>query len=110
MTKYFKIIWNRNVIDLLHYEEEKGPTYVKFQEVHGIPLRCSKVEAQGFLSDNEKIYNTSELLPFPSENMYLTVTLVEISELEFEQIKDKDFKSAQEIRDALMMEILERGF
>lgn len=110
MIKYFKIIWNRNVIDLLHYDEDRGPTYVKFQEVHGIPLRCSKAEAQGFLSDNEKIYNTSELLPFPSENMYLTVSLEEISETEFEHIKDMDYKTAQQIRDELMLEILERGF
>jgi hypothetical protein len=110
MIKYFKVIWNRNVIDLLHYDENKGPTYVKFQEVHGIPLRCAKEEAQGFLSDTEKIYNTSELLPFPSENMYHTVTLEEILETEYEHIKNMDFKTAQEIRDELMLEILERGF
>lgn len=110
MIKYYKVIWNRNVIDLLHYDEKKGPTYVKFQEVHGIPLRCKKDEAQGFLSDNEKIYNTSELLPFPSENMYPTVSLEEISEVEYEHIKDMNFKSAQEVRDELMLEILERGF
>lgn len=109
MTKYYKVIWNRNIIDLLHYEDQIGPTYVKFQAVHGIPLRCSKAEAQGFVSDNEKIYNTSELLSFPSENMYLTVTLEEITELEYETIKNRKFKTAQQIRDDLMLEILERG-
>lgn len=110
MIKYFKVIWNRDVIDLLHYDENIGPTYVKFQTVHGIPLRCTKAEAQGFLSDKEKIYNTSDLLPFPVDNMYLTVTLEEISETEYEQIKNMKYKTAQEIRDELMLEILERGF
>ncbi len=110
MIKYFKIIWNRKVIDLLHYDEKDGPTYVKFQAVNGIPLRCSLREAQGFLSDNEKIYNTSELLPFPSEGMYHTVTLVEIHENEYNQIKDRDFKSVQEIKEDFLMELIERGF
>lgn len=109
MTKYFKVIWKRNVIDVLHYDENVGPTYVRFQEVHGIPLRCLKKDAQGFLSDNEKIYNTSELLPFPSENMYHTVTLEEIDEIEFNRIIDMQFKSAQQIRNELMLEMLERG-
>lgn len=110
MIKYFKIIWNRNVIDLLHYDELVGPTYIKFQEVHGIPLRCGKVDAQGFLSDYDKIYNTSDLLPFPSSNMYPTVTLEEISENEYNGIKSKDFKTAQQIREDFLMELLERGF
>lgn len=110
MIKYFKIIWNRKVIDLLHYDEKDGPIYVKFQEVHGIPLRTTKAQAQGFLSDNEKIYNTSELLPFPSENMYLTVSLEEIDENEYMQIKDRQFKTAQEIKDEFLLELLERGF
>ena len=110
MTKYFKVIWRRNVIDLLHYDDKTGPTYVKFQEVHGIPIRCSKEEAQGFLSDKEKIYNTSDLLPFPANNMYLSVTLEEIDEVEYQQIKDKQFKTAQEIREDFLMQLLERGF
>ena len=108
--KYFKIIWNRNVIDLLHYDDNTGPTYVKFQEVHGIPLRCRKAEAQGFMSDNEKIYNTSDLLPFPVDGLYLTVSLEEISEIEYEQIKNMNFKTAQQIRDDFLLELLERGF
>jgi len=109
MTKYFKVIWNRKTIDILHYEDDRGPTYVKFQEVHGIPLRCLKKEAQGILSDTEKIYHTSDLLPFPAENMYLTVTLEEIDENEYHRIVDMNFKTTQEIREELLLEMLERG-
>lgn len=110
MIKYFKIVWNRNAIDVLHYEENIGPTYVKFQEVHGIPLRCLEKDAQGILSDNEKIYHTSNLLPFPSDNMYLSVTLEEIDENEYNRIVDLNFKTAQDIRNELLLEMLERGF
>ncbi len=109
MQKYFKIIWNRRVIDLLSYDEETGPVYVKYQAVHGIPVRCNKATAQGFISDNEVIYNTSALLPFPIQDKYLTVSLEEISEVEYKYLRDNNFKSAQEIREDFLLEILERG-
>ncbi len=109
MKKYFKVIWNRKVIDLLSYEDSVGPVYVKFQAVHGIPVRCNKAQAQGFLSDKEKIYNTSALLPFPIQDKYLTVSLEEISENEYKTLDKNNFKTAQEIREDFLLEILERG-
>lgn len=105
--KYFKLIRNRNVVDLLHYEN--SPTYVKFQTYHAIPLRCGEKDAQGILADSGKIYNTSVCLPFPVPDMYPTVSLEEITENEYDQILNKDFKSADEIRQDLLGELIERG-
>jgi hypothetical protein len=104
--KYFKIIRNCKVVDLLSYET--SPTYVKYQFANKILVRSSLKNAQGIVSDNEKVYHTSSLLPFPVES-YPTVTLEEITENEYEQIKNLEFKTADEIRQELMMDILERG-
>jgi hypothetical protein len=104
--KYFKFIKNCKVVDLLHYED--SPTYVKFQNVHAIPVRCGIKDAQGILSDNGKIYNTSSLLPFPVD-IYPTVTMEEITENEYDYLLDKDFKSVDTIREELITEMIERG-
>jgi len=41
--------------------------------------------------------------------MYLTVTLEEIDENEYHRIVDMNFKTTQEIREELLLEMLERG-
>jgi hypothetical protein len=105
--KYFKLMLNRNAVDLLHYED--SPTYVKFQNYHGIPLRCGERDAQGILADSGKIYNTSTCLPFPNQGMYPTVTLEEITENEYDSLNDREFKSAEQIRLELLEELIERG-
>jgi hypothetical protein len=105
--KYFKLIRNRNVVDLLHYEN--SPTYVKFQTYHAIPLRCGERDAQGILADSGKIYNTSQCLPFPVPDIYPTVTLEEITENEYDSLLDKNFKSTEEIREEMVLELIERG-
>jgi hypothetical protein len=107
IMKYFKLIRNRNVVDLLHYDQ--SPTYVKFQTVHAIPIRCGLRDAQGVLSDSGKIYNTSSFLPFPVPDMYPTVTMEEITENEYEILKDREFKSAEEIYADVVSELIERG-
>jgi hypothetical protein len=105
--RYFKFIRNQNVVDVLHYD--KSPVYVKFQSAHAIPVRCGLKDAQGIMSDNEKIYNTSAFLPFPISGMYPTVTMEEITENEYDQLLDKEFKSADDIRKELVLEMIERG-
>jgi hypothetical protein len=105
--KYFKFIRNCKVVDLLHYED--SPTYVKFQTAHKIPIRCGIKDAQGVMSDNEKIYNTSFLLPFPIPDIYPTVTMEEITENEYNYLLDRDFKSVDTIREELITEMIERG-
>jgi hypothetical protein len=105
--KYYKLIRNRNVVDLLHYEN--SPTYVKFQTYHAIPLRCGEEDAQGILADSGKIYNTSSFLPFPVPDMYPTVSLEEITENEYDLLKDKQFKTTETIREEIVLELMERG-
>lgn len=107
--KYFKIIHNRRVIDLLSYKDDIGPAYVRYQNKHGLLLYTNRKKAQGILSDNEHVYHTSDLIPFPSENMYLSVTLEEITKNEYDYIKSKDFQTADEIRQELLLDILSRG-
>lgn len=105
--RYFKFIRNQAVVDLLHYE--KAPVYIKFQMAHAVPVRCGLKDAQGIMSDNEKIYHTSAFLPFPVPDKYPTVTMEEITENEYDQLLNKNFKSADQIREELLLEMMERG-
>lgn len=107
--KYYKVMQNRSVIDLLHFDEKRGPRYIKYQLKHGIPLLCSEREAEAFISDNEKIYTTGDLLPLPSDDLYPMVSLEEISEVEYNYILDKNFKTSEQIRQELLLDLLERG-
>lgn len=107
--KFFKILHNRNVIDLLSYDEKIGPAYVKFQNTNGKIVRCGVAEAQGLISDREKIYHTSALLPFPSSDMFPNVSLEEITKPEYDQIMMMNFQTPEQIRQELLMELLDRG-
>lgn len=102
--KYYQVIHNKKVIDILD-----NLSYCKFQLKHKLLLLCNKDEAQGILSsDGTYAYHMSEYLPFPVSD-YPTVTIEEITKTEYDKLKNMDFKTADEIREDMIVELLERG-
>lgn len=101
---YFKVIHNREIVDVLD-----KLVYCKFQLKHKVLLLCSEKEAQGILSsDGTSAYHIPECLPFPVSE-YPTVTIEEITKAEYDRLKDMSFKTADELREELIIELVERG-
>lgn len=102
---YYQILRNGVIIDT--YSGVKL-TYVKYQEKHRTLLLCNQTDAEGIIADSGKCYHINTLLPFPVDD-YLTADIEEISEIEYERLKERDLKTADEIRADLLNELIERG-
>lgn len=101
---FYKVIKSRNVIDVL-----SSIQYVKFQIKHKILLHCNEEDAQGILSSSgDTAYHLPSLNPFPVDS-FATVTLEEITEHEYNQLKQNHCMSAEEIIDNYTMSLLETG-
>ena len=96
---FYKVIKSKNVIDVLCSIQ-----YVKFQLKHKILLRCDEEDAQGILSST----GDPSLNPFPVDS-FATVTLEEITEHEYNQLKLTHCMSPEEIIDRYTMSLLEQG-
>lgn len=103
---YYKIVKNQKVIDT--YAGEKL-TYVKYQPKHNILLLTDESEAMGIMSDADKCYHLTTLLPFPDQYSCPTVEIEEITEIEYDTLKKNELMSADEIREGLLAELMERG-
>lgn len=100
----YKVIKNKQVIDVL--QELK---FVKYQMKHKILLLCEEEFAQGILSsDGNTAYHISTLLPFPVD-CFETVTIEKISQQEYEKLKAFNLKTPEEVTQAVLMELIERG-
>lgn len=102
---YYRILRNGSVIDTY---SGVNLTYVKYQKKHNTLLLCNQADAEGIVADSGKCYHINTLLPFPVDD-YLTVMIEEISEIEYERLKDQNMKTADEIRADLLSELIERG-
>lgn len=101
---FYKVIKNRQVIDVLD-----SLHYVKYQLKHKILLLCDESEAQGILSsDCNTAWHTTDLLPFPVDK-YSTVTLEEIDEFEYNRLKTLNLQTPEQIAEAVLTELMERG-
>lgn len=101
---FYKVIRNRNVIDVL-----SSIQFVKFQTKHKVLLLCDEEQAEGILSSNgDTAYHLSSLNPFPTDD-YATVTLEEITEHEYNQLKQLHCMSAEEIIDQYTASLFEQG-
>lgn len=101
---FYKVIRNRNVIDVL-----SSIRYVQFQLKHKILLLCDEEQAQGILSsDGNSAYHLSSLDPFPID-LFPTVTLEEITEHEYNQLKMAHCMSPEEIIDQYTASLFEMG-
>lgn len=102
---YYQILRNGTAIDTCSGDKL---TYVRYQKRHNTLLLCNQADAEGIMSDSGKCYHINTLLPFPVDD-YLTVSIEEISELEYELLKSRNLLTADEIRANLLTELIERG-
>lgn len=101
---FYKVIKNKNVIDAL-----SSLTFVKFQLKHNILLLCPEDEAQGILSsDGKTAYHLSSLNSFPIDS-FPAVTLEEITEYEYNHLKQMHCMTPEEIIDQYTLSLLEQG-
>lgn len=101
---YYKVIKNRQVIDVLD-----KLLFVRYQLKHKVLLLCDEEDAEGILSsDGQYAYHLSTLNKFPTDE-FDTVTLMEISKTEYERLKALCLKTPEQIAEAVLMELMERG-
>lgn len=101
---FYKVLKNGRVIDILD-----RLVFLKYQPKHRIMVLCSENEAQGILSsDKNTIWHEETLYRIPVEG-YDTVTLQEIDEYEYKQLRALNGKTPQEIIDNFMMQLIEEG-
>lgn len=102
---YYKVIYKQRIIDVL--SELK---YVRYQLKHKILLLCPFEEAEGVLSsDRESAYHTYDVPHNFPVDIYPTVTLEEITEAEYKQLKRLHIMTPEEIIDAYTAELIETG-
>ena len=102
--KYYKVIFNDRVIDVLDQL-----IYLKYQPKHNIMVLCDESEAQAIMSsDKESVWHVDGLYDIPVEG-YASVEVVEIDEFEYKQLKALNMKSAEEIIDEFVMGLISEG-
>ena len=102
--KYYKVICNRKVVDTISGDLR----YIKYQLKHKVPLLCPESEAEGIIADSGNIYHISSCLPFPV-NEFPSATIEEITKSEYEQLVRLCHKTAEEIMEDIMMDLIKRG-
>lgn len=101
---YYKAI-NKNgkVVDVLD-----ELVYLKYQQKHDIMVHCDINDAQAILSsDQNYIYHVDTLYKAPAK--YETVSLVEIDQKEYDQLRALNLMSPQDIIDAYTLSLIEEG-
>lgn len=103
---YYKVIKNNKVIDVLD-----KLVYLKYQKEHNRMIFCKESEAQAFFSsDREHIWHTEGLYELPIEaGVYDLVSIQEINQYEYNQLKILNMKTPEEIIDAFMISLLEEN-
>ena len=102
---YYKVIYKKRVIDVL-----AGLKYVKYQLKHQILLLCPVEEAEGVLSsDCETAYHTYDVPKNFPVDIFPTVTLEEITEIEYKRLVRNHLMSPEEIIDDYTQSLLEAG-
>ena len=101
---FYKVIFNNRVVDVLDHL-----IYLKYDPKHDIMVLCSESEAQAFLSsDKNTIWHEASYYHIPVSG-YDTVSLVDIDEYEYRQLKVLNLKSPQEIIDSVILELINDG-
>ena len=99
---YYKVIKNNKIIDVLD-----NLTYLKWQDKHKIMVLSDENEAQAILSsDKNTIWHEETLYKIPVSG-YDTVSLVEIDEFEYKQLKMLNYMTPEEIIDNFVASLLE---
>lgn len=101
---FFKVIKNNKIIDLV-----QNPKYIKYQKKHNVMLLCDENEAEGIVSSDGNHYWHVEGFPTMKNISVQTVSLVEIDEYEFNQLKILNGRTIEEILDAYTLSLVEGG-
>lgn len=99
---FYKVLKNNKVIDVLDHL-----TYLKWQEKNKIMLLSDEGEAQAILgSDGNTIWHVEGFYDLPVEG-YETVSIQEINQFEYKQLKMLNGKTPEEIIDAFVASLIE---
>lgn len=101
---FYKVIKNDKVIDVLDQL-----VYLKWDDKHKIMVLSDEDEAQAILSsDKNAIWHERTLYRIPVDG-FDTVSIEEIDEYEYKQLKMLNGKSLQEILDEYTLLLIEEG-
>lgn len=101
---YYKVIKNDKVIDVLD-----KLTYLKWQPKHKIMVLSDENDAQAILSsDKNTIWHEKTLYRIPVSG-YDTVSVQEIDEYEYKQLKVLNGKTPQEILEEYTLLLISEG-
>ena len=101
---YYKVIKNNKVSDVLDQL-----IYLKYQPKHKIMVLCDENDAQAILSsDSNTIWHESTLYKIPVDG-YDTVTVKEVDEYEYKQLKVLNGNTPEEIIDKYTALLLDMG-
>lgn len=101
---YYKVLKDNKVIDVLD-----KLVYLKYQPKNKIMVLSDINEAQAILSsDKNTIWHERTLYKIPV-NGYETVSLVEIDEFEYKQLRVLNMKTPEQIVDEYNLLLLEMG-
>lgn len=101
---FYKVLKDNKVIDVLD-----SLTYLKWQPKRKIMVLCDINEAQAILSsDKNTIWHERTLYRIPVDG-YETVSVQEIDEHEFKQLRVLNMKSPEQIIDEYNLLLLEMG-
>ena len=101
---FYKVIKNGKVIDVLDQL-----IYLKYQPKHNIMVLTNENDAQAILSsDKETIWHEATLYNVPVPG-YETVTVAEIDEQEYRQLKLLNCRSVDEILDSYTLLLIQEG-
>lgn len=101
---FYKVIKDGRVIDVLDQL-----IFMRYQPKHKIMILCGENEAQAILSsDMNTIWHEETLYNVPIGG-YDTVSIKEIDEFEYKQLKALNGKTPEDIIDNFMMQLIEEG-
>lgn len=101
---FYKVMKDNKVIDVLD-----KLVFLKYSPKHKIFVLCTENDAQAILSsDKNSIWHESTLYNIPVSG-YDTVTLTEIDEYEYKQLKVLNGKTPEEIIDAFVLSMIEEN-
>lgn len=103
---YYKVIKDNRVIDVIDHL-----IYLQWQPRNKIMLTCKSKDAQAFYSsDGSTIWRDELFNDIPkSAPKFDVVKLIEIDEYEYKQLKMLNGKTAEQIADELILDLINSG-
>lgn len=101
---YYKVMKDNRVIDVLD-----RLVFLKYDSKHRVMVLCEEEDAQAILSsDKEVIWHEETLYNIPTDG-FDTVSVIEIDKYEYQQLKALNYKTPNEIVDAVIFELINNG-